>query len=373
MKNVLRLISFAAISVLVFTSCEGPMGPYGRQGERGERGEQGPRGERGDDGKDATCNLCHKPARVRGIEDDYYRFSTHGLAPNFRQNFSGSCAPCHTHEGFMYAVSENLPANAYTIPNDNKALTRPKSFNCYTCHDFIHTKYDWTLTTTAEVPLVMWGGEKTINFTGNAASSNLCVKCHQPRRVTGANMNQLALSPSAVHTPTLTSISVHYSPEAVLFAGIGGVEFEGSEPYAQSRHRTIRSGVGISCADCHMANTNGLSEGHTFIATLKGCTVSCHGTDEAALATRMTLIVAEIDGLLTQLFDKINEIGGGTDIITNSGSLVSGHPQIANLTNAHIGAIINYQLVFNDAGAKAGAHNYPYIVALLKNSIEALN
>ena len=48
----------------------------------------------------------------------------------------------------------------------------------------------------------------------------------------------------------------------------------------------------------------------------------------------------------------------------------NGTPPLPALTNAQMGAIINFQLVVRDGSM--GVHNYPYIKKLLENSIEAL-
>jgi hypothetical protein len=144
-----------------------------------------------------------------------------------------------------------------------------------------------------------------------------------------------------------------------------------------------------------MADTAGPNEGHTFTATLKGCTISCHGNDgESGLSARMTFQKAELNSLISNLATKINAIGKGNDIlkldadgtyhgyldIYDASSNPTGHwgptsnpdgrPAFPALTNAQFGAIINFQLVVRGAGG--GAHNYPYVKKLLENSIAAI-
>ena len=399
MKKLLRLISLTTLSALVFTACEGPMGPTGNTGPDGPVGPNGPQGQ------DATCNICHLSTSVKTITSDYNNFSLHAFGTAYTQGTRQDCAPCHSNKGFNYVVDENKPANFVGNANQyvvdvSAFLRNPDPISCKTCHANYHTEdYKWgDLTTLAPVPMVMWGGTKTIEFTGNAASSNLCAKCHQPRPVTGTsgiiNYDLLVSNPTSPYTQSTINyrFGIHYSSQAALYAGIGGIEF--GSGYTNTRHRTV--GGGVSCARCHMADTDGkYTEGHTFIATLKGCTVSCHSNDESALSARMTPLKAELEQLISDLADKLNAIGGGNNILklesdgTYHGYLniydassnstgywgAPGNPAFSTLTltNAQVGAIINFQLVVRDPGAKSAAHNYPYVKTLLENSIAALN
>ena len=396
MKKLLNLFSLATVSVLIFTSCEGPMGPTGPTGPDGPIGPDGPQGQ------DATCNICHLSTSVNTIFNDYDNFALHAFGTSYTQGSRADCAPCHSNKGFHFVVDENKPANFAGSANQyvvdvNAFLRTPDPISCKTCHADYHTDdYEWSdLTTLASVPMVMWGGTKTIEFTGNAASANLCAKCHQPRPVTGTtgiiNYDLLVSNPKDPYTQSAINyrFGIHYSSQAALYAGVGGIEF--GSGYTNTRHRTV--GGGVSCARCHMAGTNGkYTEGHTFIATLKGCTVSCHGNDENALSTRIKPLKDEIEQLISDLATKINAIGGGNDIlkketdgtyhgylnIFDSGSNPSGYwgaagnPAFPTLTNAQLGAIINFQLVVRDPGAKAAVHNYPYVKTLLENSIAAI-
>ena len=393
MKKLLKLISLATISVLIFTACEGPMGPMGSRGEQGPRGE---RGERGINGKDATCNLCHFSSSVQAIVYDYDNFSLHAYGTAYASaGARAECAPCHSNKGFHYVVNENKPANFIGNANQftvdvSAYLRNPDPISCKTCHAGYHTEdYDWfDLTTVAPVPMTMWGSAKTITFTGNAASSNLCAKCHQPRPITGTTgpINYDLLVSNPVDTYGQSTLSyrtgIHYSSQAALYAGTGGIEFGdwGSRP--SSWHVTR-----VSCARCHMAETDSrYTEGHTFVATLKGCVVSCHQNNESALNDRMVTQQAELDQLISNLADKINAIGGGNNIIESDGYFniydagsnptgywrnpAHGTPALPSLTNAHVGAIINYQLVVRSSGA--AYHNYPYVKKLLETSIAVI-
>lgn len=386
MKNLLKLISFAAVSILILASCEGPMGKQGIAGPPGEVGPMGPVGEE-------VCKSCHLSNAFNAIAADYDNFSVHAIGTAFAQGTRADCAPCHSNKGFVYAVNNET---GFAVDN-NAFLRNPDPITCKTCHADYHTEdYEWSdLTTLEPVPMVMWDGAKTIGFTGNAASSNLCAKCHQPRPVTGSsgiiNYNLLVSNPTATYNQSTVNyrFGIHYSSQGALYAGKGGIEF--GEGYTNTRHHSV--GGGVSCARCHMADTDSrYTEGHTFIATLKGCTVSCHQTDENALKARMKPLADEIEQLISDLATKINAIGSGNNIlklesdgtyhgylnIYDSGSNptgywgASGNPAFPALTNAQVGALINFQLIVRDHGAKAGAHNYPYVKKLLENTIAAI-
>ena len=393
MKKLLILISITVVSVLVFTSCEGPMGPIGPEGQEGPDGPRGPKGV------DATCNICHFSTQVKNVIHDYDNFSLHAYGTSYTQGTRADCAPCHSNKGFHYVVNEKKPAtfvgnaNQYVV-DVSAYLRNPDPISCKTCHADYHTEdYKWSdLTTVAPVPMTMWGGAKTINFTGNAASSNLCAKCHQPRPITGSsgviNYNLLVSNPTAPYNQSSISYrtGIHYSSQAALYAGTGGIELGDWSARTNSWHITR-----VSCARCHMAETNSrYTEGHTFVATLKGCVVSCHSNDESALSTRMTTQQNELDKLISDLAKKINAIGKGNDILKKESDgkyhgyldiydassnptgywRTSGTPAFPALTNAQFGAIINFQLVVRSSGA--AYHNYPYVKKLLENSIAAI-
>ena len=208
---------------------------------------------------------------------------------------------------------------------------------------------------------------------------------------------------------------VHYGTIGAIFAGKGGVEFSGSLPYTNSAHASA-----ASCEDCHMAPITGKSGGHTFFAAgnFNGCNVAgCHTTPITSSSTTLwTNPRNEIKTLLNTLAAKINAAGGGTNILhsesdpeanlwagkttgnfdgylniydpsTNplgvwrnpapSGSWTQAQkdantalPVFPSLTNAQMGAMINFQLALREFSL--GIHNYSYTKALLQNSIEKL-
>ena len=207
----------------------------------------------------------------------------------------------------------------------------------------------------------------------------------------------------------------HYGAIGAVYAGMGGVEFAGTLPYTNSAHTQA-----ASCMDCHMGTMVGRSGGHTFSAAGKfdGCNVAgCHTTAITSASTTLWVNPrAEIKKLLGDLAAKLTV--GGVDILNRNGDAASnlwygittnnydgylniydpitnttaqtynaksfkfvGTPpstwsaeQIAynstlptiTLSNAQMGAIINFQLCLRDYSL--GIHNFAYTKALLTNS-----
>jgi len=453
MKNLIRLFTILFTAAFIFSACEGPMGPAGADGDDGTDGK---------DGKDAneTCKLCHNPTVVdqKVVE---YSFSKHNYGEAaFEEAGNTSCAPCHESEGFKYVCKNNTPAtftlNATTgkYANDYIATTSIAYgvLSCFTCHSNLHKTYAGTeffpLTTTAAVPMTMWKATKTINLTQDGGMSNLCVKCHQPRPLTTssslsngdvADYASLVSDPTAVFYDNTVGnaapnkvlpsyrMHVHYGTVGAVFAGQGGVQYTGTQTYANSPHTTE-----ASCMDCHMASITGRAGGHTFKVrsgegalsssttwNFNGCNATgCHSANPITSSSTATWATprAEIKTLLNTLATKINTIGSGTDILhsesdgeenlwaglttgnydgylnvydpssnptgvwKNPGSTSSwtqaqkdtnnALPIFPSLKNVHIGAMINFQFCLREYSL--GIHNYKYSKALLQNSIEAL-
>ncbi len=397
MNRAIKLFPVLCIAAFLFSSCEGPRGLAGIDGKDGADGEDA----------NETCKLCHNSTGVIATANEY-RYSLHFKGEAFEQGVRNNCAPCHSHQGFLDVVRNNTPVTITANPSNpgsyvnnyvsgSSSLNFPEAFNCFTCHSSLHTDYEATeffpLTYSAAVPMAMYGGSKTINFT--QTTGNLCAKCHQPRPVTNLSENlidysKLISEPDALYDTQSLSFrtGVHYGTQAAMAAGIGGIEF--GSGYSNSAHVS-----GASCTSCHMAAPSGYTGGHSFIASgnFKGCnTTGCH-SNIGGSSPVFTAVQDDIESLLAELTEKINALGGGVDILqkdpvdglyhgyldiydarSNSEGYwrnpALGSPALPDLTNAQIGAIINFQLVVNDGSL--GVHNYPYIKTLLQNSIDAI-
>lgn len=442
-------IGFLLIGASIFSACtkEGPMGPAGKDGVDGTNGTNGTNGVDGVDGA-STCTECHNPAVVE-LAATQFELSKHSYGEAaFEEAGNVGCTPCHTSEAFKYVCQNNISSafvqNATTLKYSNGYATIASAaigeITCSTCHSSLHTTYgqeDFTpLTTVAPVSMTMWGGAKEIDVPADGGMSNLCIKCHQPRPFTNSNTNGNVLNyDSLVNFPAVTFYSAaqansmnkikpgyrthtHYGTAGAVYAGKGGVEFAGAEPYANSVHTAI-----ASCQDCHMAPQAGRAGGHTFTAkgNFAGCNAEgCHSGVTASSAPFWTAPRAEIKAKLEELaaklqidgveimnrnpdaeanmwaantsnkydgylniYDPINNPNGQANNPT--GMFQSPSPSSSwtqaqkdfnltlpkiTLTNAQMGAIINFQLCLRDYSL--GIHNYKYTIALLKNSIAVL-
>jgi hypothetical protein len=406
--------------------------------------KEGPAGADGKDGKDgadaiATCKECHNPSSVDKVAVEF-ELSKHSYGEAaFEEAGISSCAPCHEQEAFKYVCANNTPVafvydagtGKWSNPYASSSSTAYGALGCRTCHSSLHTTYGYSdisaLTTTAAVPMTMWGGAKTIDLTTDGGKSNLCVKCHQPRPLTcnattGArllNYDSLANFPNIIfydstagavniYTKPSYRMHVHYGAVGALYAGVGGIEIPGATAYSSSYHTTH-----ASCQDCHMAPMTGAAGGHSFKAkgNFNGCNVSgCHSDSPiTATSIKWTGTRSDIKALLDQLATKINACGAGHDIlhkdsdaetnlwagistgnydgyldIYSSSTNPSGYwrdpystsgtnmakPKFPLLKNAQVAAIVNFQFCLREYSL--GIHNYEYSNALLQNSIDAL-
>jgi hypothetical protein len=446
LTNFSRLLFVAFVAMSIATSCvkEGPAGPAG------------PAGADGKDGVDAneTCKMCHNPTSVDLIAVQF-QFSKHEYGEAaFEEAGNTGCTPCHAQEAFKYVVKNNVPVTfkkdettgKYTNQYSTISSAAFGEIGCSTCHSSIHSTYASTdlpaLTTVAAVPMTMWAGAKTIDLKQDGGIGNLCVKCHQPRPQTNLQTGNVQDYVAVAANPTVLAydsnddkaktnivrpsyrMHVHYGAVGAVFAGVGGIEFAGSEPYASSAHATK-----ASCEACHMGADGGKSPmvgragGHSFVAkgNLTTCNAAgCHTSEIKAtdpnfwvnprteiqqllmdLAAKLSVNGVEImnrnntsanlwlgitknnyDGYLN-VYDPINNPDFAS--MNPSGTFQNPAPSSSwtadqktlnatfpklSLTNAQYGACLNFQLCLREYSL--GIHNYKYTRALLKNSIAIL-
>ena len=440
LHNFLSLAVFTSAVLVIGVSCV-------KTGPPGLNGQVGSDGLKGTDANE-TCKQCHNPTVVdqKVVE---FEFSKHKIGEAATsESGSAGCAPCHTQEGFQDVVKKNTTTvflkDPVTLKYSNQYNASVSAdigvLSCFTCHEQLHTTYTYgdfhPFTTTAAVPMTMWGGAKTINLTQDSSKSNLCIKCHQPRPFTSAidgnvlNYAALVSAPTAVfYDATLTAAQIqikpayrthtHYGTVGAIYAGMGGIEFPGTLAYGSSVHTTK-----ASCSDCHQAPMTNKAGGHTFIAkgNFNGCnTTACHGaapvtaTDAAHWVNPRATILALLNTLAGKL--KVNGIeimnknpdsttnlwfgitpnnydgylnvydpvNNSTGIATNAGTFQNPSPSsswtaaqkatnltlpLISLTNAQMGAIINFQLCLREYSL--GIHNRVYAQALLTNTIAIL-
>lgn len=352
MKRILYFIVIAVIAI----SCqkEGPIGP---------EGPTGPKGDNGTNGKDAslTCQQCHDKTTKIYAAQLQYATSKHGSGENAGYGNRADCSGCHNNEGFNELMTLGTASVA----------SNPTPIGCYTCH-FVHQNYDSTdlaLKTTAPVVLT---ADNSITL--NLGKSNLCVTCHQSREhgVTG-------LTASATDSITITSsrFGPHHGPQGNLFAGAGksgAFEITGSATYSNSMHTTL---VGNACIGCHMGSSaSGVSAGgHSMniyydshgVETLNSnACIACHA-DAKVLATKMTTTQAAITTLLTSIETAIVSKGWYDE---TTGLFKASSTKPLKLTAKQAKALYNFKFIQEDLSL--GVHNYNYAVALLTNTLEAV-
>jgi hypothetical protein len=317
-----------------------------KEGPPGKDGANGANGATGAAGKDAneTCKMCHTPSKVDiiAVQFQYSKHETGEAA--ISESGNAGCSPCHTQGGFQDVVKRNVPA---TFTQNTTTGKYANDYNCNadiaygellcrTCHSSIHETYTSTdlpkLTTTAAVSLTFLGGKKSVNLTQDGGSSNLCIKCHQPRPFSFNNTKNTAYTgdvldyASLASKPTATFFDgtsaatiaaaqivpsyrthTHYGTVGAIVSGTCGIEFPGTLAYAQAVHVTK-----AACADCHMAATQGANGGHSFNAkgNFNGCNITgCHTGVNATNAKYWVNPRATIKGLLEQLAAKLKYNG----------------------------------------------------------------
>jgi hypothetical protein len=322
---------------MAFTGCEGPAGPAGEDANE-------------------TCKQCHNESTDLFAQQQYqYDASMHAQGGHSERADRGTCALCHSHEGFMEYLSEGKDPEAVT---SQPGATQPQ---CRTCH-MIHTNYDTTdyqIRTTEAVAL--WINDETVDF----GKGNMCTNCHQPRvpdpmpTVGGGSV-----------TITSPYWGIHHGPQSAILAGTAAFDF-GTELTGGHPHANAQDG----CVSCHMAEGFGQqSGGHTMKASYEnygsttyntnGCT-DCHN-DEDALITKIEDTKTEIETLHTNLLNLLVSEG----ILSESGGINVSFGSSIELTEEQAGALLNYKFVEEDKSG--GVHNPTYTKAILEASIAAI-
>jgi hypothetical protein len=364
----------------------GPMGPAGANGTNGATGATGPMGPSGV--LSVNCLQCHdhNPATNGGtsIADQIaqnksdFEYSQHseGIALALSEGSTAGCAPCHASDAFLDVVnSHTIPtytfaSNKYTFNYNasaasSSALTHtPHGIGCFTCHKGAASD-SMAFVTTDSVPMVMYASigsaskpSKYLNDPQDGGSSNLCMKCHQPRPASTSttlqdsgksfNYADMASNPLTVFYDSAVGnakpnrwmpgyrAANHHGPIGAVYGGKGAVEFTGSTAYPSATNGYSTHNTDASCATCHMATpttgANGVvTGGHTFWAAkvdttttpytitrnFKGCNnASCHsGAGLTATSTMYLTRKSKTLGYLDTIADHFKRTAG-FDIFT---------------------------------------------------------
>lgn len=303
------------------------------------------------------CFACHNGADDLGSEvvmaTRQWENSQHGSGENMR---TGSCAGCHTTEGFIERFSDHeFASDAYN------------AVGCFACHD-PHANGDFELRTTTAVTL------------GNGATfdrgrGNLCASCHHGRR----DVETYVVD----DTEMSNHFGPHHSCQADMLIGENAYEYAGYDYDENSWHAT---GVTDACVKCHFEVSDGyVMGGHTFWMeadeeeNTDACNVDgCHVNDtEIDDFDRMTAYDFDEDGdteegVQTEIEDLMEELqtilidAGLLEYIAEDGIWEPTDELVVPNADT-LGAVFNWAFVHEDKSH--GIHNTRYAAALLISSI----
>lgn len=289
MSRRLPLLAGVLIAIGAVAGCEGPEGPAGPAGPAGAPGPQGPPGADG-----IGCADCHDASSALVAIEEQFMVSPHGFdqfelrGPDYA---GGSCAACHSHQGFIAAVTGPDPDWSAGVA----------SLNCRTCHR-IHTGEGFALTTTDPVTLRVTG--ETVDLVGEEGpGGNLCAECHQARQRDWPELSQDSFTISSTH------FGVHYGPQANVYTGLLAEAFEFDVPETG----VFGPHAELSCSGCHMGLSvetliqtplPGGELHHTFNVSQEVC-ASCHGVpDETADGFEF-----DYEGVQTEVSSLLADLG----------------------------------------------------------------
>jgi hypothetical protein len=428
MKSLTRLFSVIFATGFLFTACEGPAGPAGKDANESctqchnsagvdsvstqfELSKHSFGEVAFEEAGQTGCTPCHDAEAFKYVVKNNVP-STFAIVPpatTYSNLYASSpdksygamrCSMCHdrlhttyTHDDFMPLTTTAPVAMTFTGGATTIDLTQDdsKSNLCVKCHQprpFTNSNTD----------------KNVLNYAGLVSNPTAIF-------YSAAQANNLNVMKPGYRTHT------HYGTVGAIVAGKGGIEF--GSGYTNSAHATV-----ASCQDCHMAPMTGRAGGHTFYAkgNFNGCNVSgCHDQNPISASTTSKYWKQTRDNtksLLDQLAAKLNE--GGVDILNRnsdaSSNLWAGlttnnydgylniYDPINNptgstdnttmfaatstsgftaaqvtynstlpkltLTNAQMGAIINFQMCLREFSL--GIHNTAYTTTLLTNTIAVL-
>jgi len=334
------------VLALALAACAGPAGPQGPAGPAGPEGPPGPEGPAGPAGPpgeagaaaemaELTCVECHNDTTLISGKRAAWSVSGHGSGEAFLRGTSATCAGCHSGGAFSARIAEGLNPDELEAGDPS-----PSRQDCRTCHQ-IHTTYtaeDFALETTDPVAFFAVEGA-----TYDGGLGNLCVNCHQPRRV----------FPEAVDgmiTDITEHWGTHHGPQSSMLLGIGGAGAEGQPGIHYSA-------VEDTCVGCHM----GEGRTHTFAPNVATCQ-ACH-TDAENF---------DINGVQTEIQAELDRLG---EALVAAGVLsentLEGHPTVTEAPEGVATALYNWLYIHHE-DRSLGVHNPPFTRALLEAAFAAL-
>lgn len=278
----------------------------------------------------------------------------------------GSCANCHSGEGFR----DFYGLDGSAVGTVDHPVAPGGVVDCATCHtDGL-----------ADINAVLFPSGMRVSTPG---SSRTCLTCHQGRESGGSVAAATATMDDDAVIPELSFINPHYAAAGAMMQGSlvgGGYQYPGKSYMGRFTHVPPLS----TCTDCH--------DPHSLEVEVSSC-VRCHGTDDPrAIRTsagdhdgdgeRETGIHAEIAALSATLLDAIETYS--TEVTPAAIAYSANYPYFmvaegeenagspfASWTPRLLRAAYNYKFVTSDPGAYA--HNPHYAIQLLHDSITDLS
>jgi hypothetical protein len=206
----------------------------------------------------------------------------------------------------------------------------------------IHTTYtgeDWALRT--EEPVEFYADEGVV-FDGG--DGNLCVNCHQPRRVFPDPVDGMITGISTHWGP-------HHGPQSAMLLGVGGA---GVDDMVGSHYGAVEN----TCVQCHMGD----GRDHYFEPEVLTC-----GSPEGGCHPGASDF--DIDDVQTDVAAMIEELG---ELLLAAGLInensEDGHPDVSEAPVDQAVALWNWLYVAHE-DKSLGVHNPDYAKALLEEGI----
>jgi hypothetical protein len=231
----------------------------------------------------------------------------------------------------------------------------PQEIQCQTCHSF-HQSFDFenegnaALRAYMPVELLMYRSAGLPAVTIDlGAGSNLCANCHQPRGIGPEIAGGVPVNDSA--DVTSTRYGPHYGTHSTSVAGLGAAEinkgFSYPSPGTGSAHAE-----NADCISCHMHEGD-----HTWEPSVDGCnTAECHNGNLTSVDqnSRQMAFATKMEQLKTKL-----QTAGLLD--------ADADPVVGKYPSDQVAALYNYRWLYSDHSY--GTHNFPYLEAMLENSL----
>lgn len=281
------------------------------------------------------CADCHVDNNLITGKQTQWAESAHGMGDSYLRGTRASCAGCHSGNAFQERIEAGLDVDEVTDGDPD-----PTRQDCRACHQ-IHMTYTMTdFALTSEAPVTFYAMDG-VTFSGG--EGNLCVNCHQPRRVIPEPVDGVISGISTHWGP-------HHGPQSAMLMGVGGAGVEGGP----SGHY---GGVVDTCVGCHM----GEGRDHSMepaLATCQKCHVDAENFDIDDVQTDIEALIFELGERLVD-YELINE---------NS---EDGHPIVSSAPEDQAIALWNWLYVAHEDKSK-GVHNSDYARALLEEGLTRL-